>query len=122
MRDNEPETLGGYLRHVREAAGMSIRQLAQQAGINHVYLGRIENGERSKPAPDVLQRLADALGMDAAKLLERSGIKLGATLPTLKTYFRRKLGVNGDEAEILAGLIEEYQANRVERRKREGTI
>ena len=110
MKDN-PTSLGAYLRAARERAGLSLRQLAEVAEVNYGYLARIENSERSKPAPDVLQRLADALEVDAADLFGFVGVRPEATLPSPRTYFRRKLGVNAEQAAILAQLVEDYQAN-----------
>lgn len=110
-------SLGAYLRTARTRAGLSLRQLASRASMNYGYLARIENGERAKPAPDVLQRLADALAIDSAELFAFFGIKPAATLPPPRIYFRDKFGVNEAEADILAGLIENYQTQKRRQQK-----
>jgi transcriptional regulator with XRE-family HTH domain len=108
--DREHMSLGEYLRAARERAGYSIRELANRVSVHFSYLARLESGETARPAPDLLQRLAAVLDVDAAELLAYIGVK--PELPEPRAYFRRKLGVNAEEADVLARLIEDYQANR----------
>ncbi|MCZ4498654.1 MAG: DNA-binding protein [Marmoricola sp.] len=65
-------TLGGYLREQRDAAGMSLRQLAEQAGVSNPYLSQIERGLR-KPSAEVLQQLAKALRISAEQVYVQAG-------------------------------------------------
>ena len=67
------ETLGDYLREQRLAAKLSLRQLAEQAGVSNPYLSQIERGLR-KPSAEVLQQLAKALRISAETLYVRAGI------------------------------------------------
>ena len=67
------ETLGDYLREQRQSARLSLRQLAEQAGVSNPYLSQIERGLR-KPSADVLQQLAKALRISAEQLYLRAGI------------------------------------------------
>ena len=48
------ESLGDYLREQRIAARLSLRQLAEQAGVSNPYLSQIERGLR-KPSADGLR-------------------------------------------------------------------
>jgi transcriptional regulator with XRE-family HTH domain len=66
-------TLGSYLREQRDAAGMSLRQLAEQAGVSNPYLSQIERGLR-KPSAEVLQQLAKALRISAEQVYVQAGI------------------------------------------------
>jgi transcriptional regulator with XRE-family HTH domain len=43
---SKPNDFGCYLRAKRIDARLSVRALAQQVGISHVYLGEVERGER----------------------------------------------------------------------------
>jgi transcriptional regulator with XRE-family HTH domain len=109
MSKRQHETLGEYIRAHREAAGLSQRQLAIKAGLYHSLLGRLESGDIAvRPTPEHLQKIADALSVDVSELLQYLGIK--PTLPEPRVYFRRKLGVNAETADVLAQLVEEYQA------------
>ena len=67
------ETLGDYLKEQRLAARLSLRQLADQAGVSNPYLSQIERGLR-KPSADVLQQIAKALRISAEQLYLRAGI------------------------------------------------
>jgi HTH-type transcriptional regulator, competence development regulator len=98
-------SLGEHIKTLREQAGYSQRQLAAQAGLHHSYLARLESGDNDKPAPDILQRIADVLEIDANELLAFIGIK--PSLPEPRVYFRRAYGLSQAEAEEAARLIAE---------------
>jgi transcriptional regulator with XRE-family HTH domain len=67
------ESLGDYLKEQRLAAKLSLRQLAEQAGVSNPYLSQIERGLR-RPSAEVLQQLAKALRVSAETLYVRAGI------------------------------------------------
>jgi len=65
--------LGEYLRDQRRTAQLSLRQLADAAGVSNPYLSQIERGLR-KPSAEVLQQVAKALRISAETLYVRAGI------------------------------------------------
>ncbi|QXE36147.1 helix-turn-helix domain-containing protein [Streptomyces sp. GMY02] len=65
--------LGGYLREQRRNAQLSLRQLADAAGVSNPYLSQIERGLR-KPSADILQQLAKALRISAETLYVQAGM------------------------------------------------
>lgn len=65
--------LGEYLREQRRNAQLSLRQLAEAAGVSNPYLSQIERGLR-KPSAEVLQQVAKALRISAETLYVRAGI------------------------------------------------
>ena len=67
------ESLGEYLREQRVSSRLSVRQLAEQAGVSNPYLSQIERGLR-RPSAEVLQQLAKALRISAEQLYIRAGI------------------------------------------------
>jgi transcriptional regulator with XRE-family HTH domain len=67
------ETLGDYLKEQRVTAQLTLRQLAEQAGVSNPYLSQIERGLR-RPSAEVLQQLAKALRISADQLYIRAGI------------------------------------------------
>ena len=67
------ETLGDYLREQRVANRLSLRQLAEAAGVSNPYLSQIERGLR-RPSADVLQSIAKALRISAETLYVQAGI------------------------------------------------
>ena len=66
-------SLGDYLKEQRVSARLSLRQLADQAGVSNPYLSQIERGLR-KPSAEVLQQIAKALRISAEQLYIRAGI------------------------------------------------
>jgi transcriptional regulator with XRE-family HTH domain len=94
------ESLGDYLKEQRVAARMSLRQLAEQAGVSNPYLSQIERGLR-RPSAEVLQQIAKALRISAEQLYIRAGIvspESGVGVPQERSV---ELAILGD-----AGLTE----------------
>lgn len=116
MSDDAPEALGDYIRASREVAKLSLRELARRVGMSHVYLGRIENGERSKLAPEILQRIVEVLDLDPAEAFAHIGVKPAALMPTRKDFFRSAYGVDDAEADEIIGMLNEY----MKKHKKEG--
>ncbi|MGH9007869.1 MAG: helix-turn-helix domain-containing protein [Acidimicrobiales bacterium] len=61
--------LGSNLRSLRRAKGMSQEGFADTIGIHRTYMGGLERGERNVTLKTV-ERIAHALGVDPAALLE----------------------------------------------------
>src|ERR1700757_3899250 len=66
-------SIGDYIRQQREQAKISLRQLADQAGVSNPYLSQVERGLR-KPSAEILQQIAKALRISAETLYERAGL------------------------------------------------
>jgi transcriptional regulator with XRE-family HTH domain len=66
-------SIGAYIREQREQAKISLRQLAQAAGVSNPYLSQIERGLR-KPSAEVLAQIAKGLRISAEALYVQAGI------------------------------------------------
>jgi transcriptional regulator with XRE-family HTH domain len=66
-------SIGEFIRQQREAAEVSVRELARIAGVSNPYLSQVERGLR-KPSAEVLQQIAKALSMSAESLYVRAGL------------------------------------------------
>lgn len=61
--------LGARLRAAREAAGITLRTLAERTGLSQPFLSRLERGQVSASIANLLE-IARALGVSVAALLE----------------------------------------------------
>jgi transcriptional regulator with XRE-family HTH domain len=76
------QKMGGYLRDLRVAAGLSLREVAARLGTSHVYWGEIERGKKQLPPerwtqivaiiPGVTERALSELATTDAKNLQLS--------------------------------------------------
>jgi transcriptional regulator with XRE-family HTH domain len=58
------------LRGARRRAALTQTELAEKAGVGVATIARIETGEITEPRVSTLRKLADALGVTPADLLE----------------------------------------------------
>lgn len=65
--------LGAFIREQRRTTHVSLRKLAETAGVSNPYLSQIERGLR-KPSAEILQQIAKALSISAESLYVRAGI------------------------------------------------
>jgi transcriptional regulator with XRE-family HTH domain len=65
--------LGAFIKDQRELARLSVRRLADMAGVSNPYLSQIERGLR-RPSADILRQIASALRISAESLYVRAGI------------------------------------------------
>ncbi|MEK7252493.1 MAG: helix-turn-helix transcriptional regulator [Actinomycetota bacterium] len=72
--------VGEFIRQQRERSAISLRKLAERAGISNPYLSQIERGLR-KPSARILKAIAASLSISAETLYERAGLLDGAPHP-----------------------------------------
>jgi transcriptional regulator with XRE-family HTH domain len=65
--------IGSFIKDLRENAKISLRQLAQQAGVSNAYISQIERGLR-KPSAEVLASIASALRVSTPAMYLRAGL------------------------------------------------
>ncbi len=61
--------VGDKIRRLRDARALTQEELAAQAGITVAALSRIERNN-AEPRPTTRRKLAEALGVDPAELVE----------------------------------------------------
>jgi transcriptional regulator with XRE-family HTH domain len=66
-------SIGEYIRQQREQAKISLRQLAEQAGVSNPYLSQVERG-LYKPSAEVLKQIARALHLSAETFYAQAGL------------------------------------------------
>lgn len=60
--------LGLLLRKLREARGLSSRELGQLADVDHTYIYRLETGEKQSPSEEILTRVLRVLKAPAREI------------------------------------------------------
>lgn len=65
--------IGEFIRELRSAAQISLRELAERAGVSNPYLSQIERGLR-KPSAEVLQQIGHALRVSTPVMYLRAGL------------------------------------------------
>lgn len=96
MKQDAPTEFGTYLKQLRLARHLGIRELARKADVNYSVLARLEHGER-RPRPDTLKALAGALGIPVTDLFAQAGYLTPADLPNLNAYLRVCYGDLSDD-------------------------
>ena len=66
------EELGRYLKQLREAKGLSLREADKLSSISYTHLNMIENGKRNV-TPALLRNLAQLYNVDYLDLYEKAG-------------------------------------------------
>ena len=61
---------GTKLKNLREGRFISREELAEKVGSHRDHIGRLERGEIANPRMTTIRNLAEALGVDPAKLVE----------------------------------------------------
>src|ERR1035438_7756590 len=73
MRNVTVNSIGSYIREQREQAKISMRQLAQAAGVSNPYLSQVERGA-GRPRAESLQEIAKGLRLPPEALYVQAGI------------------------------------------------
>jgi transcriptional regulator with XRE-family HTH domain len=73
LNQSKHSDLGVFIRQQRERANLSLRRLAEKAGISNPYLSQIERGIR-RPSAEILKNLSRALEISANSLYTKAGL------------------------------------------------
>ncbi|MFI7103693.1 helix-turn-helix domain-containing protein [Streptomyces sp. NPDC050161] len=103
--------LGEFLREQRRTAQLSLRQLADAAGVSNPYLSQIERGLR-KPSAEILQQLAKALRISAETLYVQAGIldeRQGLDGVEVQTAILTDPALNEKQKQVLLQIYESFR-------------
>ncbi len=65
-----PKSLSSMLKALRKRQGVSQAALAERVKVSDAYIAMLETGIRKNPSLVILKRLAKALGVGVAELVE----------------------------------------------------
>ena len=99
--------LGERLRALREERGLGPGELSKRSGVSRPYLWQLESGKKTRPTMDILERLAQALGVTVADFVGSQVVEPGESgWPEGLTEFHREhgeaLGVTRTDLESMA--------------------
>ena len=63
--------LSQKIRQLRQKKELSLKKLAEMAGISKAYLSQLENDVNKQPSAEILFKIASALGTTIADLLDK---------------------------------------------------
>ncbi|CAM3278849.1 helix-turn-helix domain-containing protein [Stackebrandtia soli] len=109
--------IGTFIRDMRRNAKVSLRQLADQAGVSNPYLSQIERGLR-KPSAEVLQQIANALKVSTPLMYLRAGLLNQKDGPGALAAIAADTGLTTRQKQTLTEI---YEAFRRENIRNEGT-
>lgn len=96
--------LGDYIRQQRQRANLSLRRLADRAGISNPYLSQIERGIR-RPSAQILKQLSRALSISAETMYSRAGlIEDGGDPPTVVEAIESDQKLSARQKQVLLDL------------------
>ena len=110
LRPSE-EHLAARIKKIRLKRGLSVKELAEKAGVTPAYLYQIEGGQRKNPSALILHRITTALDIttdEAFKLLERPPDvkqvirKFKAKVPPSLIEYAQRESLDPEEVEMLA--------------------
>lgn len=113
--------VGAYIREQRRNAQLSLRKLAESAGVSNPYLSQIERGLR-QPSAKILKGIATALQVSAETIFAQAGIldidpEDEQETGVLRAIFRDPDLTDGQRRE-LAETYERFRSDTVSRRGR----
>jgi len=108
--DTTSPDLGGFIREQRRLAELSVRRLAELAGVSNPYLSQIERGLR-KPSAEILQQIAKALEISSETLYVRAGILDDEHVPPandVEAAIRRAAELSAEQKKALIGVYRSF--------------
>lgn len=109
---NDYKKLGKIIKEVRENREISMRKLAQNIGVSHSEISRIESGERQVPNLITIIALCEELQIDFANLLKETGFldynSKKVYEVTVQKILSKKIKVNAKDEEKAMDLISEF--------------
>jgi transcriptional regulator with XRE-family HTH domain len=112
IRQEFENRLGEFIRNQREVASMSVRRLADLAGVSNPYLSQIERGLR-RPSAEILQQLANALKISVETLYVRAGLLADPSdepAPSVRDAIARDDALTPEQKHALLNVYESFVA------------
>lgn len=105
---NAASDIGSFIRAQREAAQVSVRQLAEKAGVSNPYLSQIERGLR-RPSAEVLNQIAKALRVSAEVFYVRAGFLEPGATTAIRDAIVADMTINERQKKVLLDIYASFR-------------
>lgn len=105
---NAAHDIGGFIRALREEAQVSLRQLAQLAGVSNPYLSQIERGLRN-PSAEVLTQIAKGLRVSSEVLYMRAGFLEERARGPVRDALLADTAINERQKQVLLDIYDSFR-------------
>ena len=95
------ESLGQYLRSLRNSKHMSMADVREQTGITNSRLSKLENDQITDPSISVICKLSKCYEVDVINVLNEAGMDIEKSTPFSHTSF-----LNEEEIASLQRIID----------------
>lgn len=109
MNQTQAARLGRLLAQARRNKSLSLRAMAERAGVSYLWLSRVERGFFNQPAPERITRVVEVLGIDPERIDRITSGHVSSNLPGLRTYFRSKYNLSAQEIDEIERTVRELQ-------------
>lgn len=98
------ENYGDYIKALRQAKGLTLRDVEKETEISNAYLSQLESGKVKQPSPITLHKLAQYYGVEYDFVMEKVGYPVSkpefsvSNLP--KIALAARVGSISDEEEM----------------------
>lgn len=103
--------MGSFIRHQRQMANMSLRQLAEVTKVSNAYLSQVERGQHD-PTIRVLLQIGDALHVSLEEMLAVAKVAEGADIPTVEDAITLDPILTAGEKSALRTVYRSYTSTR----------
>jgi transcriptional regulator with XRE-family HTH domain len=113
-------SVAAYLKKLREARGLSLRDVERLSDVSSGHLSMIEQEKVRHPSPRILHSLAGLYGVDYIGLMKKAGYlpsSLSETKPARSMAFKGAERLSPEQRKRVQRLIE-FELFDAERRKR----
>ncbi len=107
---DDSNNLGAFIKDQRRLAELSVRRLAEMAGVSNPYLSQIERGLR-RPSAEILQQIAKALEISSETLYVQAGILDAERAPEptdVEAAIRRAAELTSEQKGLLLGIYRSF--------------
>jgi transcriptional regulator with XRE-family HTH domain len=121
MKDDQKLSLSVYLRSLRDASGMTLREVEDQSGISNAFLSQLESGKVKQPSPIMLHKLAETYGVPYEALMQHAGYPMPESPynpRVASTVFNRLGEITHDEEQALLDYLSFLRSKKRDRRRK----